>query len=138
VFLNRKILCAVLPPPPVFTIPKSSGTTRRERIDSMTGKGTCGEGCHARMINRAGFPFESFDDQGRYRTEDNGEPVDAASSYTLSDGTQSYDGAVAWSQVIASSKDQLSSAAQLRSARLGAGRAPRSPTWNGIDPSIRL
>lgn len=104
VFVNRKILCAMLPPPPMFVLPKSSGTTRRERIDSMTGKGTCGEGCHARMINPAGFPFESFDDQGRHRSEDNGQPVNTAASYALSDGVKDYGDAVAWSRVIASSQ----------------------------------
>jgi hypothetical protein len=104
VFLNRKILCAMLPPPPAFTIPKSSGSTRRERIESMTGKGTCGEGCHARLINPAGFPLESFDDQGRFRSQDNGQPVDTAASYPFNDGARDYAGAIAWSRVIASSQ----------------------------------
>jgi hypothetical protein len=69
VFINLKFLCADLPPPPVFTPPKLVGDTRRERIDSVTGKGTCGETCHAQMINPAGFPLENFDNTGRERID---------------------------------------------------------------------
>ncbi|HEY2735650.1 MAG TPA: DUF1588 domain-containing protein [Polyangiales bacterium] len=105
VFINLKFLCANLPPPPVFTPPMMTGVTRRERIDSVTGVGTCGEGCHAHLINPAGFPLENFDDVGRFRTMDNGEPVDAASSYPFKDGTQSYDGPIEWSRAIAASRE---------------------------------
>lgn len=104
VFVNMKLLCADLPPPPVFTPPKMSGVTRRERIESITGKGTCGEGCHAGVINPAGFPLEYFDNNGRYRTQDNGQPVNGASSYAFVDGTQDVDGPVQWANAIASSK----------------------------------
>lgn len=104
VFVNLKLLCAELPPPPVFTPPKMSGVTRRERIDSITGLGTCGEGCHARVINPAGFPLEYFDNLGRYRTQDNGKPVDGKASYAFVDGEQEIDGPVQWAQAIASSK----------------------------------
>lgn len=63
VYVNEKLLCSDLPPPPVFTPPKLVGVTRRERIESITGKGTCGEGCHAGVINPAGYPLENFDNQ---------------------------------------------------------------------------
>jgi len=104
VFVNLKLLCAELPPPPVFTPPKMNGTTRRERIDSITGKGTCGEGCHANLINPAGFPLEYFDNLGRYRTEDSGKPIDGKASYTFSDGAQEIDGPVEWARAIATSQ----------------------------------
>jgi hypothetical protein len=105
VYINMKFLCADLPPPPVFTPPKLTGTTRRERIDSITGLGTCGEGCHARMINPAGYPLEVFDDLGRFRSQDNGRPVDAVASYTFNDGTHAdYTGPIEWSRALAQSR----------------------------------
>lgn len=104
VFVNLKLLCAELPPPPVFTPPRMTGTTRRERIDSITGLGTCGEGCHARIINPAGFPLEYFDNQGRYRSEDGGKPVDGKASYMFSDGAREIDGPVEWARAIATSR----------------------------------
>ena len=104
VFINMKFLCADLPPPPVFTPPKVSGTTRRERVNSITGMGTCGEGCHARVINPAGYPLEYFDNQGRYRSQDGGKPVDGSAAYSFSDGMQSYDGPVEWARVLSESR----------------------------------
>ncbi len=105
VFVNEKILCAKLPPPPVFEPPKLSGTTRRERVNSVTGEGTCGATCHARLINPAGFPLEYFDDAGKYRTQDNGKPVDGASSYDFRNGQEMFDGPVEWSQVVQDSAE---------------------------------
>jgi hypothetical protein len=104
VFINLKILCADLPPPPVFTPPKMTGTTRRERVNSVTGQGTCGASCHATMINPAGFPLEYFDDLGRYREQDSGRDVDGAASYTFSDGPHSYDGPIEWSRTLVASQ----------------------------------
>jgi hypothetical protein len=105
VFLNEKILCAELPPPPVFTPPKLTGDTRRERVNSVTGEGTCGATCHAHVINPAGYPLEYFDDAGRYRTKDNGHDVDGAASYMFRDGAQMYDGPIEWSHAISDSAE---------------------------------
>lgn len=104
VFINRRLLCATLPPPPVFNPGKMEGETRRERVDSVTGKGTCGEACHARLINPAGFALENFDDSGRYRDKDNGYEVDASGSYRFGDLTHSFRGPVEWSNAIADSQ----------------------------------
>jgi hypothetical protein len=105
VFVNEKFLCAPLPPPPVFEPPKLTGTTRRERVNSVTGEGTCGAGCHARLINPAGYPLEYFDDSGKYRTQDNGKSVDGAATYTFRDGAKDYDGPIEWSQVVTDSAE---------------------------------
>ena len=94
IFLNLYALCTTLPPPPVFDPPVLEGDTRRERIDSITGPGTCGATCHAEAINPIGFPFETFDDFGRWRTEDNGRPVDAAAAFAFREGTATFDGPV--------------------------------------------
>jgi hypothetical protein len=100
VFVNHKFLCAELPPPPVFEPPKLMGDTRRKRIDSVTGAGTCGASCHQTMINPAGFPLEYFDDAGRFRTKDNGQAIDGSASYRFRDGVQAFDGPVEWAQTI--------------------------------------
>jgi hypothetical protein len=104
VFVNLKLLCADLPPPPVFTPPTMTGTTRRERIESVTGPGTCGEGCHDEVINPAGYPLEYFDNQGRYRTQDNGKAVDGTAHYMFDDGVKDVDGPVQWARAIAMSQ----------------------------------
>ena len=105
VFVNEKFLCADLPPPPAFTPPKLVGDTRRERVESVTGKGTCGEGCHATLINPAGFPLEAFDDAGRWRAQDNGHPIDASATYPFRSGPKSYAGPIAWSQLVRESPE---------------------------------
>jgi hypothetical protein len=87
VFVNLDLLCrdiAAVPNLPDDLAPV--GATNRERIDSITGEGTCGEGCHATMINPLGFALENYDAIGRYRTQDGGRPVDAAASYQFADG----------------------------------------------------
>jgi hypothetical protein len=105
VFVNEKFLCAELPPPPVFTPPKLTGDTRRERVNSVTGAGTCGAGCHATLINPAGYPLEYFDDSGKWRTQDNGHPIDGTATYPFRAGDQSYDGPIEWSQAVRDSAE---------------------------------
>lgn len=104
VFVNLKIICADLPPPPmnVPPLPKDEvGTyTMRERITAHTGKNTCGAGCHGTMINPAGFAFENFDALGKWRTTDNGKPVNAADVYPFEDGEQAYNGPVEFAKVL--------------------------------------
>jgi hypothetical protein len=105
VFVNQKFLCAELPPPPVFTPPKLTGDTRRERVNSVTGEGTCGASCHAHLINPAGYPLEYFDDAGKYRTQDNGHPVDGSAAYPFRTGEASYAGPIDFSQAVADSAE---------------------------------
>lgn len=105
VFVNLKIICADLPPPPgvIPPLPKDEGgtMTMRERISAHTGKNTCGSGCHGTMINPAGFAFETFDAVGKWRTTDKGKPVNAADTYPFADGAQTYDGPVQFAKVLA-------------------------------------
>ncbi|WP_437821434.1 DUF1592 domain-containing protein [Sorangium sp. So ce1078] len=107
VFVNLRILCAALPPPPdnATAVPPGDHATNRERVEAHTGKGTCGEACHATMINPAGFAFEHYDAIGGYRTTDNGVPVDAADVYRLGGEPRSYADAIEFSQVLAESSE---------------------------------
>jgi hypothetical protein len=87
VFINLDLLCRDLPDRP--NVPDNLmpvGDTTRERIESLTGEGTCAAECHTRMINPPGFGLEHYDAIGRYRTEDNGYPVDSADVYEFPDG----------------------------------------------------
>jgi hypothetical protein len=59
-------------------------STNRERTAAATRPRTCNT-CH-RTINPPGFAFEHYDAIGRWRSHDNGQPVDASGSLTLAGG----------------------------------------------------
>ncbi len=87
VFINLSILCRPIAAPPNIpdTLDKT-GNTNREKVDSVTGEGTCGETCHHTIINPLGFAFEGFDAIGAARGDDHGYPLNTADSYTFPDG----------------------------------------------------
>jgi hypothetical protein len=105
VFINHRILCTELPPPPdaIPPIPADDGATMtsRERIEMHTGPGTCGASCHGTFINPVGFAFESFDGLGQYRTKELGIPIDASATFQFDDGPVSYDGAAEFTGAVA-------------------------------------
>lgn len=78
VFFTRKVMCLDLGNPPQgvdTSLSTATGTTERERIESGTTSATC-QGCHA-LINPFGFMQENYDATGKWRTTDNGAPVNA-------------------------------------------------------------
>ena len=105
VFINHRVLCTELPPPPdaLPPIPADDGMTMtsRDRIEMHTGPGTCGGSCHGTFINPVGFAFENFDALGQYRTEEFGLPIDAAATFEFTDGSVSFDGAAEFNDAIA-------------------------------------
>ncbi|HYP87503.1 MAG TPA: DUF1592 domain-containing protein [Polyangiaceae bacterium] len=105
VFIVRRILCQPLGNPPPAAQGKTLGsqTTNRKRIESLTGSGTCGAGCHGQFINPAGFSLEHFGALGEYRTQDSGEPIDSSGTYPLSTGAVHFNGAAELSRAIADS-----------------------------------
>ena len=104
VFINHRVLCTELPPPPdaLPPIPSDNGMTMtsRQRIEMHTGPGTCGASCHGTFINPVGFAFESFDGLGQYRTEEFGMPVDSSSAFEFVDGPVTFDGAAEFNDAI--------------------------------------
>jgi hypothetical protein len=79
VFFTRKVMCLPLGVPPEgvdTTLPDDVRGTERERIAKVTEPARCA-GCHA-FINPFGFMQESYDAIGRYRTEAEGQPIDAS------------------------------------------------------------
>ena len=83
VFLTRSIVGRALKPPPqAQAFDETSfdhGLTMREKVTKLTRSENC-QGCHA-VINPLGFSLEHFDAVGRYRTDDAGRPIEAASDY---------------------------------------------------------
>ncbi|MBK7860769.1 MAG: DUF1588 domain-containing protein [Archangiaceae bacterium] len=78
VFFTRKVMCIDLgnPPPDAnTTLPTDGGATERERVETATTPARC-QGCHA-YINPFGFMQENYDALGRWRTTDDGAPIDA-------------------------------------------------------------
>jgi Protein of unknown function (DUF1588)/Protein of unknown function (DUF1585) len=80
------VMCMPLgsPPPDVdTTIPPTAGATERQRIETVTLQPRCAA-CHA-FINPFGFMQENFDAIGRFRTTDEGTPIDATISVDFLD-----------------------------------------------------
>jgi hypothetical protein len=78
VFVRERIMCIeIIPPPPTVNAvppPVDPSATTRERFAQHTADPVCA-GCH-QLIDGLGFGFERYDQFGRYRTEENGLPVD--------------------------------------------------------------
>jgi hypothetical protein len=86
VFFVRKVMCMPLGAPPQgvdTSIPATATGTERTRVASVTAMAPC-SGCHA-IINPFGFMQENFDPIGRWRTLDNGLPIDASVNVTFLD-----------------------------------------------------
>ncbi len=105
VFVNRKLLCQSLGDPPDEAVGAmlGEGTTNREKVELLTGPGTCGASCHGIFINPIGFAFEHYGAMGEYRTTDAGQPIDSSATFLFEDGERSYADAVELSGLLASS-----------------------------------
>jgi antitoxin component HigA of HigAB toxin-antitoxin module len=88
VFLTRNIVGRSLKPPPMAVAFKDSDfdpqLTMREKVAELTRPQAC-QSCHS-VINPLGFSLEHYDAVGRFRTVENGKPIDAASEYLTDDG----------------------------------------------------
>jgi Protein of unknown function (DUF1588)/Protein of unknown function (DUF1592)/Protein of unknown function (DUF1595)/Protein of unknown function (DUF1585)/Protein of unknown function (DUF1587) len=77
--IRANVLCQEIAPPPAgvnaVTPPGAPGVTTRAKYSAHSEDGRC-RPCH-QLMDPIGFGFEAFDTLGRYRTVDNGEPVDA-------------------------------------------------------------
>jgi hypothetical protein len=83
-------LMGVAPPPPPNGVPKlpevhgvESPTSMRERMAQHRADPACA-GCH-KLMDPAGFAMENYDAVGRWRTTENGRPIDASGG--LPDGS---------------------------------------------------
>ena len=70
-FIREKLLAGTIPDVPITVdavVPEDHHKTLRQRLEKATSSEYCWN-CHERM-NPLGLPFESFDDFGRFRTEE--------------------------------------------------------------------
>ena len=70
-WIREKLLAGRVPDVPITVdaqVPEDPHKTLRERVESVTNKAECRK-CHQQM-NPLGFPFEIFDDFGRYRPDE--------------------------------------------------------------------
>lgn len=106
VFVAKRLNCLNIAAPPdaVPPLPAPGDKTNREMVEEHTeADGTSCKNCHATVINPFGFPFESYDAVGAYRTEDNGKPVDPATSAPVGGEYVSVAGATDLAAVMATS-----------------------------------
>ena len=79
-FIRETLLCQAIPPPPsnaVAQLPPTTDATQtmRNRLSVHRAAASCAA-CHA-LTDPLGFGLENFDAVGKYRTLENGHPVDA-------------------------------------------------------------
>jgi hypothetical protein len=89
-----RVLCKELPPPPnevPAPKPASAGGTTRQRFEEHAGQ-ACAYACH-KMFEGFGYAFERYDGIGRYRTTDNGLPVDSSGKVELDGATHAFEDA---------------------------------------------
>jgi hypothetical protein len=126
-FVREQVLCHELPPPPpdVDTTPPdpSPNATTRERFREHSANERCAT-CH-KLLEGIGFALENFDQLGRFRTEENGIPVDASGNLVGTtdvniEGT--FNGALELSERLATSP-QVENCLATQWFRYGMGRA---------------
>lgn len=106
-YVLERTLCRPVPPLPI--VPPSApdlgpSATTRERFEAHS-EDPCAAGCHG-IIDPIGFAFEHYDSMGRFRTTENGQPVDAATVLPFEEGTgldEGVEDAIELSRAIAAS-----------------------------------
>ena len=99
-----KLLCGDLPPPPPnvpAAKPASEGGTTRQRFMEHD-QNACAKGCHS-LMDPFGYAFEHYDGIGRFRTTDNGQPVDSKSQVVIDGSLRQFGDAVELSKILSTS-----------------------------------
>ena len=114
-FVFTNILCAQIPPPPpdVDTTPPNPdpNATTRERFNQHTANPRCAS-CH-RMMDPIGFGLEGYDATGKYRTTENGKPLDVSGAVSGTDVDGPFNGALELAQRLQGSAQMKSCVSQL-------------------------
>jgi hypothetical protein len=105
VFIQRRLLCNAIPDPPpnVPALPPVDGTnikTTRQQVDQHTAPEPCAS-CHHTLINPVGFGLENYDAVGGFRSQENGEPIDASGRLAGTASNTSFDDGVQLAQALA-------------------------------------
>jgi len=99
-----KLLCGVLPPPPPNVPPAkpaTAGGTTRQRFTEHD-QNECAKGCHM-LMDPIGYAFEHYDGIGRYRTMDNGQPVDSTGTLNIDGADKSFADALELTKILSTS-----------------------------------
>lgn len=107
VFIAKRMLCLTIAAPPdgVPPLPPlEPDQTNRERVAAHTSAPQCAQ-CHATLINPHGFPFESYDAIGGWRTIDNNQPVDTTSNVFIDNQLVPITGAIEFVELMAQSSN---------------------------------
>lgn len=104
--VREAILCGVIAPPPPnikFELPMPDpNSTARERFKEHATSACAG--CH-NLMDPLGFGFENFDSVGRFRTTENGQPVDASGEIVGTDIEGTFNGVTELTQRLVQSED---------------------------------
>jgi hypothetical protein len=104
-FVRERLLCGELSPPPpgldTELPPLEPGATTRERFEQHTSDPTCA-GCHV-LMDPIGFGFEHYDAIGRFRSDQDGQAIDASGTVVGlgAAGDVAFDGAIELATVLA-------------------------------------
>jgi hypothetical protein len=102
----RRVFCQDIDLPPDIVVPDvkppAPGITTRQRFEEHS-KSPCAT-CHL-LFDPIGFAFESYDGIGRYRTTDNGQPVDASGTLQVGSRTVTFKDATELMPALASSDE---------------------------------
>lgn len=112
VFIQRHLMCATIPDPPgmIPALPAVDGTqirTTRQQVDQHTAVQPCAS-CHQTMINPVGFGLEHYDAIGRYRTQENGVPIDASGTLAGTESNAMFDSGVTLAKAMAEAPEARS------------------------------
>ncbi len=103
--VREVLLCQeIQPPPPNVSTelpPLTAAKTARERFAQHSDSPAC-RGCH-KLMDPIGFGFENFDGIGRYRTLENGVPIDASGALTVTDVDGDFNGVKGLASLLAKS-----------------------------------
>lgn len=106
-YVRGQFFCQHPPPPPPdvdTTLPDiDDDATTRERYEQHANDPAC-RGCHD-LFDPIGFGFESYDGVGRFRTEENGLPIDSTGLLAQTDVDADFDGVTELGALMASSEE---------------------------------
>jgi hypothetical protein len=117
IFILERLLCGTLPPPPAdadlsepATKAGTAKKTNRQLFEERIQPAVC-NACHT-AFQPLGYAFESYDAIGRYRTTDNGLPVDTRAQYRTAVVDWQFNDAIDLSQKLADSAPMQSCVAR--------------------------
>jgi hypothetical protein len=106
-FVREQLFGAALPPPPpniMIKPPDLSPTlSTRERFAAHRSDASCAT-CH-QLMDPIGLALENYDGAGRYRTTENGKPIDVSGEIVGTDVAGTFEGAAGLAQKLAASTD---------------------------------